>query len=251
MSFLEDIKRPFNLLTFAIAIVSLLTAFYFYYFPKNERQIAFTSTSPSLIYDSSVKSPNISLVDSSGQKITANTYLMSFTIWNSGRQPIEPSDVRRPITISFPDAEKILDYKIAKSVDQDVSGFSLSAITNDTSKNVLQLNWNHFDPSKGLSFQVIFSQSSGTLYQVFNSDIVGIKGGLIAGIKQRDWGSFITHLIFISFIGMITLAAMFDKKRLMQPSRWKGNCVGWSVIVILLLTLWRSFENTILPTPPL
>ena len=41
MPFGEDIKSPFNLLMLALAIVGVSAGFYFYFFPHNERGIAY------------------------------------------------------------------------------------------------------------------------------------------------------------------------------------------------------------------
>jgi hypothetical protein len=195
MSFLEDIKRPFNLLTFVIAIASLSVAFYFYYFPRNNKEIAYTASKPSLIFDNSVKSPNLTLVDSSGHQIAANTYLMSFTFWNSGSQPIEPGDIRHPITVSFPKSERILDQKITITTDQEVGGFSLSAITNESLGNAIQLRWNHFDPRKGTSFQVIFCQTNEPKPAI-SADIVGLKGLNFQQKRNSKESDFFLKILF-------------------------------------------------------
>ncbi len=233
MSFLEDIKRPFNLLIFAIAIISLLTAFYFYYFPRKERGIAFTKSNSSLIYDSSIKSPNFSLVDSSSKPITANTYLLSFTFWNTGSQPIEPSEVRRPITVNFPGAERILDYKIIKASDQDVSGFAISDPTNDSEKKI-QLTWSHFDPRKGVSFQTIVCQTNEP-QSIVSADIVGITelNHVVPKTKREEIISWITASVgVVNFLMMTFLVRKTWKYR---PA--KIIMALWGVMLIALIAL--------------
>ena len=215
MSFREEIKSPFNLLMLALAIIGLLTAFYFYYFPKNERGIAYEKSNPSLIYDSSVKSPKFSLVDSLNKPITANTYLISYTFWNDGSQTIEPNDIRRPIAINFLGMGQILDYKIVKSPDQDICNFTLSLFTNkNLTADGLQLNWNHFDPRKGVSFQIIVCQTNEP-NPVISADIVGINElSLQKRTTPKGMELFLTITFVFNFIcALIVIRLKFKGKQ--------------------------------------
>jgi hypothetical protein len=208
MSFQEDIKNPFNILMLALAIIGVAMGFYFYYFPRIVRKIVFTASGSSLIYDSSVESPNVSFIDSSNQKIVTNTYLTSFTFRNAGSEPIEPNDVRRPITVDFPGIERILDYKITESTDQDVSGFRLLPVMNgSTFVKALQLYWNHFDPKKTVSFQVIHCQSNQPNTFV-TADIVGVNE-LIRGdnkVANIIWLFMILTLLFVFLTSVLMVA---------------------------------------------
>jgi hypothetical protein len=250
MTFWEDIKRPFNLLVFALAIIGTVGTFYFYFFPRNERGIAYTAETPSLIYDSRISSPAIHLVDSQNAPITSDTYLQTFTVWNSGAAPIEPTDVRRPMMVMFQGAERILDCKIVNAIDQDVCGFDLSK-SNSTGieiSNAVGLTWKHFDPKTGVKFQAIFEQKSKPA-ALLVGDIVGVSKFQV-GIKQRNWRDFVSSTfefgIFVLLISVVT----FDKN-MKKTFGWKTISISAIFIIALLLTIWKSFENTILPTSPL
>jgi hypothetical protein len=199
MPFREDIKSPFNMLMLALAVIGVLTGFYFYFFPREVKEVAYITSKPSLIFDSSVKSPNLTLTDSSQHQITVNTYLITFTFWNSGSQPIESNDVRHPITVSFPKSERILDEKIIQASDQSVSGFSLSTVTNESSGNEVQLHWNHFDPRKGISFQVILCQPNEPIPFV-SADIVGLRGLNLQQRLHPKWYDFYLRINLVVLI---------------------------------------------------
>lgn len=248
MTFWEEIKRPFNLLMIAIA---LIPGFYFYYFPRIEKEIAYTASKPSLIFDNSVKSPNLLLMDSTGHQIAANTYLTTFTFWNSGSQPIEPSEIRHPITIAFPKAERILDQKITTVADQVTSGFTLTATTNDMAEQSVQLNWNHFDPRKGVSFQVIFCQTNEPKPTI-SADIVGLKG-IYLQQKTNTKGFDIFLKIFFCILLFLISILFWLKRKANEKFDWR-NWRSWpdyvSPLMVLVLFGYLIIRDMLVLSPP-
>jgi hypothetical protein len=248
MPFREDIKSPFNLLMLALAIVGVSAGFYFYCFPHNERGIAYTAEVPSLIYDSRISSPAIHLVDSQNAPITSDTYLQTFTVWNSGSAPIEPTDVRRPMMVMFQGAERILDCKIVNALDQDVCGFELSK-SNSTGveiSNAVGLTWKHFDPKTGVKFQVIFEQKTKPV-ALLVGDIVGVSK-FQAGIKQRSWKNFAFSLFQLCNVIFLLRFVLWDDLR-----SKKKVAIAFAVILEISAgsLVWSMTSQTLLsPTPP-
>ena len=257
MPFLEDIKSPFNLLMLALAIVGVSAGFYFYFFPHNERGIAYTAEAPSLIYDSRISSPAIHLVDSQNAPITSDTYLQTFTVWNSGSAPIEPSDVRRPMMVMFQGAERILDCKIVNAINQDVCGFDLSKSnsTGNEISNAVGLTWKHFDPKSGVKFQVIFEQKSKPV-SLLVGDIVGVSK-FQTGIKQIDWVGLLSAIILGSILSIQGFMVARGMKNLKTPNNtpkaFMNILVGLAIMMMmagLALIIWILHIN-VAPTPPI
>ena len=104
------------------------------------------------IFDSSLTSPSIKVLDSEGKIINEDIYLSTVTIWNAGELPIEPKDVRKPFQIKLSNIKAILDFSIVKEVDQEISRFSL----NKLNSNTIGISWQHFDPQQGIRVQIIY-----------------------------------------------------------------------------------------------
>ena len=137
-----------------MAIASLSLAIYFYYNPRRDKNISYTFTEATLIYDASKASPKISLLDSNKMQITDNVYVASFKIWNSGSEPIEPLDVRKPILLKITNSFQILDATIIKEKDVAISEFTLSPVDLGTNKKLYELTGSISTRSKELLFKL-------------------------------------------------------------------------------------------------
>lgn len=165
MSFKEDIKRPFNILNLSLTIIFGLLAFVLYFYSQYEKRIAYTFSRPYKIYDSKAFSPKIRITDQSGYWINEDVYLVRATIWNDGEVPIEPSEVRRPLTVILSPSSKILDIKIINQVQPDIAQYKIaesSDIQTHPHSQRISINWDHFDPKFGISFQIIYTGSEIT-----------------------------------------------------------------------------------------
>ncbi|HEY0349529.1 MAG TPA: hypothetical protein VGC60_15385, partial [Pyrinomonadaceae bacterium] len=54
---------------------------------------------PFKIFDSESSTPKLRVLDDNDNLITDNIYLSEVLLWNSGDTPIEPADVREPISV--------------------------------------------------------------------------------------------------------------------------------------------------------
>jgi hypothetical protein len=247
MSFVEEIKRPFNLLMIAIA---LIPGFYFYYFPRNDKQITFSTSDASLVYDSKIKSPQVRLVDSNGNQISEDTYLMKFTFWNNGAIPIEPSEIRRPITVTLPGASRILDYKIINALDQDTANFALTLVTNASNPPAVALSWNHFDPKKAIAFQLIYTQPVSAAPRI-SADIVGIEK-LVQGVYHRKFGRALAVCATIFSVIMTTVFSMnvLTHFRQKSPVRWILFALSTFMILTFIVATWTYIRDALIPLAP-
>ena len=171
MTFFEEVKRPFNLFTLFLTIVSLILSVVFYYNGIRDKGISYSINEPSaLIYDSKNSSSSIKLMERDSIIITDNVYLLTGSIINTGDLPISKSDLRKNLSIFLPKAKRILDYKITKQKDPLISKFKLSILN----KNALKINWNYFDPNSGFNFQIIYIGKEDPNFTL-NGKVLGIE----------------------------------------------------------------------------
>ena len=98
MSFSEDIKKPFNIITLTIAIISIGLTIYFYVEGIKEKSICYKiEHNPSLIFDNEKISPNIRVLEKDSIIIAENIYMIKGMIWNDGDLPIEDKDIKRKL----------------------------------------------------------------------------------------------------------------------------------------------------------
>lgn len=174
MTFLEEIKKPFNLVTLILTIVSLGLSVVFYYNGKKEKNLSYQLNEPtSLVFDSKNSSSKIKLLEKDSVLITDNVYLLTGTIWNSGDIPITKTDVRKKITLDIENASRILDFKLTRQKDASIAKFQLDKITDKS----LQVEWEYFDPGYGFSFQIMY---------IGNEDPKFNLSGIILDISQFD-----------------------------------------------------------------
>ncbi|WP_264536710.1 hypothetical protein [Flavobacterium sp. N1736] len=171
MTFFEEVKRPFNLVTMFFTIVSLILSIIFYYNGIRDKEISYSISEPTaLIFDSKNSSSSIKLIERDSIIITDNVYLLTGSIINTGDLPISKSDLRKNLSILLPKAKRILDYKITKQKDPSISKFNLSILN----KNALKIRWNYFDPNAGFNFQIIYIGKEDPNFTL-NGKVLGIE----------------------------------------------------------------------------
>ncbi|MES2587676.1 MAG: hypothetical protein V4622_01775 [Bacteroidota bacterium] len=138
-------------------VLGIILSFYFYFETKEKHEISFTLDSNSYkIYDNSTSKvlQKISLYQDDTLKINADVYLVSFSIWNSGNMPIEKKDIRKDLCIKFKGINSVLDYRIIKQTDAEVSQFKFKQNKKSSS---FRMDWKYFDPNEGLKIQILYT----------------------------------------------------------------------------------------------
>lgn len=209
MSLIEEIRKPFNLLNFAIAFVSLALSVYFYFQSQQKREPYYLSYPTTQIYKKTNASPNLHLVDKAGTQIDGDVHVLEFSFWNSGRQSIEPADVRTPIFFTLPEKTKVLDYSIVRENKADISGLKLSLHPDTELKNQrIQISWKHLDPGLGARIQVIYVGDQNQPL-TFGGDILDAE--ITNGASVFDRSGFGRASLFL-FGGIGALASELSKR---------------------------------------
>lgn len=159
MSMYDEFRKPFNIFSTLIAIFSIALSVYFWQDSERRREPTYLVHKTAKIIDQKIPSKNISVVDSTGQQIKNNVYVVETSFWNAGRVSIETSDVREPIYISLSPGVRILDYSIAAQLKSTILDLNISENYNSKAKEdnaEILLTWKHLDPGLGARIQIIY-----------------------------------------------------------------------------------------------
>ncbi len=243
MSFRDDLKKPFNIITLTMTVASVILTIVVYKISQKEgRPTYIVSEAPNKIFDSTISSPKINVRDENFDLVKENIFLVTVTFWNSGTIPIEPSDVRIPVKITISPCERILDYTIVQETKPEVSKFELSEdpdnSPNNTSKSII-IAWKHMDPNHGIKFEIYYSGKDRGKIE-FGGDIAGVT-------KIMERGSSInvslTRMIIpiggIFFIPVTILLMSYFRenlfpKYLSEKTRFVVMVFGIVLIIVLL-----------------
>jgi len=237
---INPLKQPFNIITLTLTVISIGLSIFIYQNSKKARDISYQITQPVVkIFDSRNATPKIKLLENDSVLIADNVYLLTGKIWNSGNLAILPSDVRRELTIELDMSNRILDYKIINEKESGISNFRLDLI----SKNKLSLNWDYFDPSYGLVFQIMFLGISDNPNFQLNGKILEISE-----FKEIDFiedkGTFTKwyNIIFLSimiFFFVFMLVTRREKKK--DFMYWYLLIFSLAMLVMLIYHISKYF----------
>lgn len=145
-----------NIIGVIVGVIGILLAFYFHHTTHESKELSYNLVPESFkIYDQDLisDSKSISLYKNDSIKIKNSVFLTTFSIWNSGNQPIPPKDIRKDINIKFSGINEILDLKIVKIIDPEISLIKATKLNDST----ISLNWKYFDPKDGIKFQLLYT----------------------------------------------------------------------------------------------
>lgn len=197
MNFFDEVKKPYNLITTLISIFALILSVYFYVAGNKVKNLSYTITEPSIIFDSKSATSSIHLITSDSNYVDKSVYLVSGTVWNNGDLPILEEDTRKNLELALENCDQILDYRIVKQSDSSVCDFNLIKESNKK----ISVNWKHFDPDCGFSFLIIYTGDDTPNFKI-NGSILGIKS--FDEINAKDYPMTIDR-----FLGISTILCIF------------------------------------------
>jgi hypothetical protein len=249
MSISEDFKKPINLIFLTLTVISLAATVVFYYKSKREMRPTYSVPNPALrIFDSNISSPKIRLQDSTGRQINEDVYLAETVFWNSGQLPIEPSDVREPVTFSFEPCSRILDWKITGQTKPEISQFALvldTSIHATINRKTIVLKWSHLDPNFGARIQVIYSSAHPAQIAI-GGYIAGVQSFTEALPKGQKTGiqSFFEFILAAgSLIVVVLIGNTIDNVRKKKPVPLMAPIILAAYLVVALVVAF------VLPSP--
>lgn len=245
MTLIEEIKKPFNIITLTLTVVSLILSVFFYFDGKKEKNISYQLVEPtSLIFDSKNSSSKIKLFERDSILITDNVYVQTGTIWNSGDFPILKSDIRKQMAIKLNGAKRILDFKIVKQKDASIANFKL--MQGDVQS--INIGWEYFDPTYGFVFQVIYIGEDNPKFEL-QGKILDISG--FSKVKQDEK---IDKKIWIALIIAYSLMTLFLVWRIYRRRNQKGRfdkvyllMLVSTIAILIYMVFFKVFTNADIP----
>jgi len=210
MTLIEDVKRPFNLIILAIALLAIALAVYFFKASQKERRLAYSvPKEPDIVFNSKKSGPSIRVLDKDSTVVEDDVFLFTMAIWNAGNMEIEPADIRKPLRLDLPDCRKILDYVITFQSHPDIMKISVSEVrySRGTDSKRLQFSWDHLDPGMAFKVRVIYAGSKESKIMI-SGNIIGIRE-FVKGKehKQTIWDYLLTFFAWTSVFAGFTLMA--------------------------------------------
>ena len=249
MSLLVELKKPYNALSTAIGIIGLVLGIWLYYISVERREPYYLAHDVVQVFDSKVATPKIRLSDEAGTAVTDSVYLIEVSVWNDGKHPIEPSDVRIPLALQVQGAERILDYSVVAENQPRISKIRVTPIKDQPS--LLGLGFAHLDPGLGARIKIVYAGTANAKVSL---------NGAIVGTKIKDGSSSIYNYlprwlttIMSAILGVV--AADFGKALIRRVSsdwpagrrRFIKTAIFAGTIAILLLLLRLIFGSTLPP----
>lgn len=163
---------------------------------KKIELVYISSPDHSIIFDKTISSPNIKLVENDSVEIINNVFVGSVTLWNNGELEVKKTDVRKPISITLDGDAQILDYAIVRETKPGISKFQVRK-----EDNTILLDWEFFDPKFGVEIQIIYS--GDTKKQLVVDGYV--LGSNIENVEQQD-----TKYLHVIVVWVIMLISLFS-----------------------------------------
>lgn len=207
MTFFAELKKPFNLVSTVIAIFSILLSIYFYFESLQKREPYYVQHPSSQIFNKSVSSPKITVIDNVGKPVIGDVYVVELSFWNNGKTSIEPSDVRTPVFLEFPNGYRLLDSKVVKENKPAVTAFKISDMPpSETDAPRVKLEWTHLDPGLGARLQFIYVGEAKPELK-FKGDILDTEildgSGLSVRAEKKISKWLVLSILTISFVALI------------------------------------------------
>lgn len=173
MGFIEDIKKPFNIVMLLLALGAIIFSAIFYFWSIKKTKISYSIENTTKIFDSELTIKKIKVYNNSDEEIKSDIYSTSVVIWNSGDNPINPGDIRINPSINVLGIEELISSPIIKETDPKVTNFSLIGDTTNTS--LFFLTWKYFDPGSALRINFLYTSNNEPSFDIeFTGNILSL-----------------------------------------------------------------------------
>ena len=230
MSIWDDLKRPVNVISLSIGLISIIVSLFLYFASLKSREPVFlVDEQRGKIFDSSITSPAIKVLDKNSHLINEDIYLVTVAFWNSGKLPIEPEHIRQPIRLKISPVKRLLDYTILKQVEPEISKIKLKKV----SQSELELIWEHLDPGYGARLQIIYVGEKDAQIS-FEGKIIDAEVTNVQPLREKY--KFIKFLIgFFPGVLFVLVIENIHKTYRSYKSSNKSKAIISSLIAVILM----------------
>lgn len=236
------------MVTLVLAIVGIAVSLFLYFHPNRDRAISVTWSDASRIYDSHSTTSKISLIDASDAAIQQDVSVITLSLWNSGSEPIEPSEVRKPIKIVNAAPCRILDASVVKEKDAQVSRFSVEPDFDSSisARRSVLIKWEHLDPGHGAKIQVLYAAATPADFAL-EGEVLGVnRFSRIQALSSRiKLFALIFLVVNVAYgVFMVRYVARRSDSPVSRIARLAGILhLGMSVVVGCFV-LWAVLNRT-------
>ncbi len=203
MTILQEFRRPFNIVTLIISVLSIGLSVYFWASTRNISKFVYSIPKDQVkIYDNKISNNSITVLGPDSQKILDDIYVTSITFWNAGTVKIDPEDVRKPIRITINTNSKLISYRIIKTTDDTIIKPQLELNRNGE----ILVKWKHLDPKFALKIQLIYSGNQNVI-QSIDGHILN-AGTPIDGRTLTSKSKLLNGLTIVLLFILVLLLAM-------------------------------------------
>jgi hypothetical protein len=255
----SEFKKPINVVFLFVGIAGAIASTFAYFWSLHSAVVSYHVATIQIV-DQKEAVP-FSVIDNAGQHVSENVYAANVTVWNSGDLPIDPQNIRSPLTISLVAPVRVLDAKLAYTTSDNISKFKIEEIQSDLSK--VQIGWKYFDPGEGFRLRLIYASKEEKMIMM-SGVIFGVKGfdnltpPPSGQISFRRQGIIQSSLSVIALIVFYFAFYRYQRWRARDPAAHQVNNRRKRLLALLLvspvpllLQLWALYLLTNPPGPPL
>lgn len=251
MSFLEELRKPFNLFSTAVALLSVLLSIYFYLESVQRREPVFLAYPTTTIVSKAVSSPNFTVVDAAGAKVEGDIQVLEISFWNDGRMPVEPHDIRTPVELQFPPGLRLLDSRVTRENKVGVTRFELRDVSADpTDGPRVALKWAHLDPGTGARLQFIYVGTPNASVQ-WQGDLLDAQISNAVGYLKRKLSEGSRLAVALTLILLCAVAPEVVKRLNKRRTGAVAVLIGFTWLAVIYgvmgLVFWLLFADKVPP----
>jgi hypothetical protein len=249
MGFIEDIKKPINLLMLFIAVISMfgtIISIVLVLVDSRKNEISYAIEGSTKIVDSKLTGPKIRVFGENNKEITSDIYSSSILLWNSGDYPINPENIRVTPSINIKGIDQLISDPVITESHPLITKFQLLQDTID--KNKFDLNWKYFDPGHAIRINFLHTAKDNVSFDIeISGNILGInKFNQVKFDLDKNKILWRITLMVISLVLIFLSLFSLMKNKDIFPSKFKSFFVVIIVISsILLLFAFITFLNSI------
>jgi hypothetical protein len=145
----------FGLASLVVGVVGISFGWYWFHETSNRPEIAWSALRQ-IVFDHRNATPDVTVLDAHGTKITDNLYASQITVWNSGNMRFDNVDaqtlIRKPLTFQLSGAGRIVSASITNA-KKDTDG----AWAVQMAPQVATMTWRHFDPDAAARILILYT----------------------------------------------------------------------------------------------
>ncbi len=203
-----------TIVSILLGLLSIVLAICLYFVQKKESGLSFTYNKETSMIFNKQNAHGLKLYEKDSILINKNVYLLQGSVWNSGDYSINKNDVRKPIEIELKGIERILESKITKQYDNEVSNFILTTV----GSKKINIDWDFFDPNYGFNFQILYIgdnfEELNIVGKILNIDVIEKVNTPDNKAKVGLYQKFILSSSVVSFIILILLLTFIRRNRM-------------------------------------